>query len=330
MLPEIALNSILIIVALLFPGLIFRRFFYAGKFAKQFSKGEWSERIVISVFWGVLTQLLTILIFSYLPWVDNLLKKQEFPELTIYNFSSVISQNREIFVLLLSYILFSNIISGIIGYVGFKVIRIFRLDIHFPILQFSNSWHYYFSGETKSLNHKGKILFTWIDLVIKTEEEPQKNKMIQGALKDYTLDTSTGNLEYLYLENARRYSHSIQDFKSIHSDIFIVPFQNVIDMNIRYEYEIPQNKKAQWKEVLMAVYTIVGLISCLVLPWFFAKDVGIWRILLSYVPSFFIYLTSLIVVVPFPVENEKKITRIITFTTLFIVSFLSLRELLGY
>jgi len=45
--PELALNTIILIVLILFPGLIVRRFYFIGNFSKQFFKGEWSEKNLI-------------------------------------------------------------------------------------------------------------------------------------------------------------------------------------------------------------------------------------------------------------------------------------------
>ena len=71
MFPEFAFSSIFLIAIVLFPGLVFRRFFYSYKFTQQFNKGEWSERLVTSTFWGICAQLITLLILSYIPWVEK-------------------------------------------------------------------------------------------------------------------------------------------------------------------------------------------------------------------------------------------------------------------
>ena len=90
MLPELALSSIFLIVIVLFPGLIFRRFYYSGKFTKQFLKGEWSERIVTSIFWGIFSQLITLLFISYIPWVrTNFLNEETLGRLQNISFGNI-------------------------------------------------------------------------------------------------------------------------------------------------------------------------------------------------------------------------------------------------
>ena len=112
MLPELALSSIFLIVVVLFPGLIFRRFYYSGKFTKQFLKGEWSERIVTSIFWGIFSQLITLLFISYIPWVrTNFLNEETLGRLQNISFGNIqIEQDQPFFIFILLYIIFSIII----------------------------------------------------------------------------------------------------------------------------------------------------------------------------------------------------------------------------
>lgn len=333
MLPEFALNSILVIVTALFPGLVFRRFYYASQFAKQFTKGEWSERIVISIFWGIIAQLITLLFFSYFPWVDSFFRQKDISKIDIKNFFTFLSQNREYIVLFLAYIIFSVIISGLIGYLGYKLIRSLKLDIRSSIWRYSNVWHYYFSDE---LRPKGKLLFTWVDLVIRAEDNGIKNKMVQGALIDYTTDSSTGDLEYLFLEKSRRYSDTSKDFKTIPGDIFVVPFKNVLDMNIRLEYKPEQNVlKNDWYSKLFTILVLLGLILYFILPWRLAKEgLSIWSIICSYFPALTCYISTMGILSPIKKQSNSSRKNIVfsRFILLFIafIAFLVTKWSLGW
>ena len=247
MLPEVAVSSILLIVIVLFPGLIFRRFYYWSKFTKQFVKGEWSERIVTSIFWGIISQLITLLLISYiLPILQIKLLEKDIIENDIiekirdFSFADMdIEEDRILLFFILGYILFSIIVAGLLGFILHKFVRLFGIDIRIEAFRYSNQWHYIFQGEVPK--SKKQVLFPWVDVTLVTQQEDGKQKMIQGVLKDYQINATTGDLEYLYLEKAERYSHTQKDFKKILSDIFVIPSQNIVDLNIRYKYKNEEN-----------------------------------------------------------------------------------------
>lgn len=243
MLPEVALSSILLIVVVLFPGLIFRRFYYWSKFTKQFVKGEWSERIVTSIFWGIFSQMITLLLISYiLPILQIKLLEKDIVENDIiekirtFSFATIdIEKDRILLFFILGYILFSILVAGLLGLILHKFVRWFGIDVKIEAFRYSNQWHYIFQGEVPK--SKKKVLFPWVDVTLITQQEDGKQKMIQGVLKDYQINATSGDLEYLYLEKAQRYSHTQKDFKKILSDIFVIPSQNIVDLNIRYKYK---------------------------------------------------------------------------------------------
>ena len=238
MLPEVAVSSILLIVVVLFPGLIFRRFYYWSKFTKQFVKGEWSERIVTSIFWGIISQVITLLLISYILSIlqIKLLEKDIIEKIRDFSFATMdIEEARSLLFFILGYILFSILVAGLLGLFLYKFVRWFGIDIRIEAFRYSNQWHYIFQGEVPK--SKKKVLFPWVDVTLITQQEDGKQKMIQGVLKDYQINATTGDLEYLYLEKAERYSHTQKDFKKILSDIFVIPSQNIVDLNIRYKYK---------------------------------------------------------------------------------------------
>ena len=261
MLPEVAVSSILLIVIVLFPGLIFRRFYYWSKFTKQFVKGEWSERIVTSIFWGIISQVITLLLISYiLPTLQIKLLEKDIIENDIiekirgFSFANMdIEEDRILLFFILGYILFSIIVAGLLGFILHKFVRLFGIDIRIEAFRYSNQWHYIFQGEVPK--SKKQVLFPWVDVTLITQQEDGKQKMIQGVLKDYQINATSGDLEYLYLEKAERYSHTQKDFKKILSDIFVIPSKNIVDLNIRYKYKNEENniEKAEEEKNVEAI-----------------------------------------------------------------------------
>lgn len=317
MLPEVALSSILLIVIVLFPGLIFRRFYYWSKFTKQFVKGEWSERIVTSIFWGIISQVITLLLISYILSIlqIKLLEKDIIEKIRDFSFANMdIEEARSLLFFILGYILFSILVAGLLGLILYKFVRWFEIDIRIEAFRYSNQWHYIFQGEVPK--SKKKVLFPWVDVTLITQQEDGKQKMIQGVLKDYQINATSGDLEYLYLEKAERYSHTQKDFKKILSDIFVIPSQNIVDLNIRYKYKNEENniekvedeknietnkgdqknvetkqeeekniekvekekeiRAKQRKELFLARFTLFMIIVYILSPWIIAKEGVIW------------------------------------------------------
>ena len=291
MLPEVAVSSILLIVIVLFPGLIFRRFYYWSKFTKQFVKGEWSERIVTSIFWGIFSQVITLLLISYiLPILQIKLLENDIIKDDIlggrnrnFSFADIdIEKGRILLFFILGYILFSIIVAGLLGFILHKFVRLFGIDIRIEAFRYSNQWHYIFQGEVPK--SKKKVLFPWVDVTLTTQQEDGKQKMIQGVLKDYQINATTGDLEYLYLEKAERYSHTQKDFKRILSDVFVVPFGNVVDMNIRYKYKEKKDYTNIYRKIIITAI-LASYLFYFSYPWLRATEgTPIWKILLSYLP----------------------------------------------
>lgn len=315
--PELALNTIILIVLILFPGLIVRRFYFIGDFSKQFVKGEWSERLVTSIFWGLFTQLISFLLFSYTLWakendsneVIKTIFQGQIPDKLISDSNSII--------FLLAYIIFSLVLSAFFGFFAHKIVRIFGFDIRNKAFRYSNNWHYYFKGEILKTEDFSKyknlkVLFTWIDVVIDTKDG--KNKMIQGVLSQYTINNKSGDLEYLYIDEAERWSNSSSKFKPVDSHIFVVPFKNVIDFNIRYNYTLKTNRLiTNIKKLFSSLLTILVIGFIFIFPWYFAKpEIGVFRIILSILFVIFLiigivsYFTSIKIKINGEEVNQKN------------------------
>ena len=306
MFPEFAFSSIFLIAIVLFPGLVFRRFFYSYKFTQQFNKGEWSERLVTSTFWGICAQLITLLILSYIPWVEkNIFSNTLRSRIENFSFSGFnIETDRDILYFTLLYIFLSIVIAGLLGFLLFKLIRYLKLDISSYALRYANQWHYIFEGETPK--NKNGVLITWVDITINSEEEG-RTKMIQGVLDSYSIDGSSGNLDYIYLREAKRYSQTDQCFKDILSNIFVVPLTNVIDINIRYK-EKPATNNSASDRVLMTWFVSL-LIVFLFFPWYIGlkNQVSILYILLSYTLLFFSFIGAFGLIINFYERKWKKL-----------------------
>ena len=63
---NVALNTIFYIMIFIFPGILFRKFYFGGDFNKQFQQGNLMERFLWTVFFSVIIISLCVLSFIYL------------------------------------------------------------------------------------------------------------------------------------------------------------------------------------------------------------------------------------------------------------------------
>jgi len=271
---QFTISSIIIIVWLIFPGVVFKRFYFQGQFAKQFGLGLFADRLITSIFWGIIVQIITFLFYSRsfgftftgiknkIDRVYESIASNKMPNITY-----------EHLTYLLGYLACLILIAFILGSIFHHVIRFFKIDLKVPVFRFANHWNYYFRGEIismrefKSLN-KGKWLSTMVDVLI--EDGSEKNKMVSGFLTQHTISQKTGDLETIYLTGAKRYSQTTRQFKEIPGDCLVIPFEKIVDLNLRYTFQIIDNnlrKRILFKKTVLILLTF-GLLTILILPWY--------------------------------------------------------------
>lgn len=271
---QITITTIIIIVWLIFPGIVFKRFYYKGQFAKQFGADLFADRLISSIFWGIIVQIITFLIYSRsfgftFTGIRN--KTSAVYASVLANQMPTISYSDLEYIL--GYLAFLIIIAFCLGSFIHFTVRYFKIDLKYPVFRFANHWNYYFRGEIvsmrefKSLN-KGRWLSTTVDVVI--DDGSEKNKMISGFLTQHTISHKTGDLESIYLTSATRYSHTDKKFIPIPGDCLVIPFDKVIDLNLRYTFQVindDQKKQILFRK-LLAFCLIAGLLFATIFPWY--------------------------------------------------------------
>ncbi|WP_442588795.1 hypothetical protein ACSBL2_22425 [Pedobacter sp. AW31-3R] len=313
---SVTLFSFAYIVILIVPGIIFKRFFFQGAFSGQFNTGIFADRIITSLFWGILVQIISILTFSriinvsYLDWRIML---QTLYRNVVENKLPNATPDQLLYVLF--YAIYSVVLAAVLGFFLFKVIRMLGLDLKFPAFRFLNQWHYYFKGEILrtpefKMTGRGRVLSTEVDLMLRDNDG--KSNLFSGLLTQYTLNAKN-ELDTLYLTGASRFSQSQDGMKHIPGDIFIIPFSTVQNMNIRYNFEVRQNTEVL-KYVALSFLGLV-LIVTFIFPWLIELDA--WRKIFGAVTLFFSWLHfSILMMSFFPANNGtqplSKRARIVT------------------
>lgn len=240
---NLAISTLVIFFLFILPGLLFRRAYYSGVFSKQYFKSAPFQVFVSSIVPGVLFQLSFCYIVLQFIFIDfgvvlNLLN----PDLDYFRFEIDILQRNLLSILLYQGGLFLYVF--VFAKACKTVVRRFKLDRKFKELRFQNRWHYILSGEVLDFpenDGKGRakdIFLTYIDIAINTG---YKTILYIGFLADYHLTKEGVGLDYIHLRKVKRRDIDKISGKSfdgkeytIPGDVFLIPFSNVINLNISY------------------------------------------------------------------------------------------------
>lgn len=270
-------NFILLFLIIIFPGIVFRRFYFYGDFNKQFKIKEPLNNLFISnIIPGV------ILLVSSLFIINSFEKGNAYFNRLLTKFFILNQQNSEIsteffsdFILLIITTLGLSILSG---YLFSRIIRLLKWDIKFKMLQYKNVWHYIFSGEISRFkkfkdqfeiniynNKKNTFYPPYVDILI---SKNGRDVLYSGFLLDYEVDQSeTSQLNKVYLKRPKRYKRKedgTTEEINIPGDLFILNTEGMINLNIRYypvlleEGEV--KKSRNYKKYIFIVFSFLNLL----------------------------------------------------------------------
>ena|SRR5690606_7029053 len=317
--------SLTYIIFIIVPGLIFKRFFYQNNPQKSSGVGNFADRIISSIFFGVLVQIVTVLIFTtglnklygydYLDYNRRLLNIHS--EL-VTNSLPIISfkQLKFLFLELIS----SLMVGAVSGLVCFNFIRKFNLDVMFPVLRFDSDWKYIFRDEKRLFDHdtadKYRVFDSaQIDVLVK--ESSGDSFLYCGILNDYKVNKD-GTLENISLLDTKRYTKkkdtSGVNIKQIPGHLVVIPYCNVLNMNITYFYRSKSSKNKYVESVVVIVLCIL-LFPIFVLPWF--SSVAWYSKLFSILVLLFSWSNLAGFIMPFVSKSTNQINRNTQFVLLF-------------
>lgn len=266
---EIALDSLVLFVAIIVPGITFRRFYFQGEFTKQFNSRSLTHGIIASILPGIVIQLSTLLIYDSL----DVLKGEGL--LNLYNSFNANSLPDTIFdyEVLIQLVVYLSILLGLAtvsANFSYRLVRSLHLDKKTTLMRFNNHWSYYFKGEIKYWSEyrdiiKGQILAVKCDVLIRIEnEEP---RLYSGILKQHTIDKLTNELKNVYLtkvslykkqnvsvENSNLYSRKKP--VPIPGDIMIFNANDIININLRFVTTPKKEVKLNFGLLIIAFYFV--------------------------------------------------------------------------
>lgn len=314
---EIALNSFALFLLFVFPGIVFRRFYYVGEFSKQFNSGNWVNTLYISLVPGLIIQIISYFAFVNLINTNVSFNNYEFIN-AIYVKIKKDSLPKELFNFeLLSWIflyLFTTVfISFILAQICWKIVRTFNLDIKFSTLRFNNYWHYYLSGESlKFKDFKG--LLSNKDLVVALTEADvlvdignDGTKLYKGFIRQHTICKNTGDLKAIYLTDVRRFRkdsvNNSVEIREVPGHIMIIPAEKIININLTYITRI--KKYTNYSALFLAILNLVILFLVMFNPLdLFLRDTTLFGDIVGRMWLFFDWL--IIVTFVDTLVNSKK------------------------
>src|SRR5690606_8824236 len=243
------------ILVLVIPGVLFKTFYYKGKFAKQIASGLFADRILTTLFWGIAMQVISLLLFclSFGISLGQFLDKatQYLNYLTSGRFPPI-SEND--FMLIMQYVGMVVVFSIVIGLLSHWTIRTFKLDVKFENFKLTDHWYYLFSGEitekiSKRPTNGYKVVQTLVDVLVK---ENNGDCNLYTGLWAHHISTVKGELDTLYLIDVKKAKiqedpeavqaagaeqpESTSKWEEVSGDFFIIPYSNVLNLNVRYVY----------------------------------------------------------------------------------------------
>lgn len=258
------------------PGIIFRRFYYQGEFSNQF----YPKQLIISLFYSFIIGIF-IIYLSFL-FYNNFLS-------SIFNFNpiskdtaksvlnSIFSGDSSTINLLdnlfnssfvLKFFILSLIIifiSWLLAITTYHLVRELKLDIKIKSLSFDNHWYYYFRGEFlrfKDFNVKfKKIDLVTADILVKIDDH--STILYRGAVKQYYLDKTSNKIETIHLSDTSK-EDSDGNSKKIPGHCFIIPFEKVININLKVAYTTYQNSSIN---VFIKKHQLNLMVIFLLLPY---------------------------------------------------------------
>ena len=239
---EIALNSFIVFLLLIFPGIVFRRFYYVGEFSKQFNSNNWINTFYISLIPGLIIQCLSYFAFTNLIYKKTITDKYVFINsiFTALKYNNLPKElfNFELLKWIFAYSALTIFISFILAQLCWIVVRNLDWDKKFSPLRFNNYWHYYLSGESlkfkdfEGLLENQKVLSTEADVLLDIGNEG--TKLYKGFLRQHTICKNTGDLKAIYLTDVRRFRKEEPHIKDVPGHIMIIPAEKIININLTY------------------------------------------------------------------------------------------------
>ncbi|MDQ2752793.1 MAG: hypothetical protein M3R72_07200 [Bacteroidota bacterium] len=238
----------LFLLVLLYPGFIFRRFYYTEEFSREYFKQTITDLLVAAILPSALLHIAGYFLFVRhrynidIVTIGTLLSGTSDGARVTAAFQSIYVHAAGI----VSYFIAVSALAAIAGLIAKYIVRKLKLDRKFKLFRFQNEWHYIFSGEILDFprvpGNADDISIRYIDALVKSD---QGTIIYTGILADYVL-SKDGGIDRIYLTNVkRRYlkddrtnevleNETDERYYYLPGQFFIIPYTQIINLHITY------------------------------------------------------------------------------------------------
>lgn len=236
---DFALTTLLLLFLLL-PGLIFRRFYYTEEFSKEYFKESvpnfflslaLPSTIMNALCWQIVDPYFD---FDVQVW-GILLSGTDDPKYIGQALDNVHRHLADV----LGYLILVCLLSAMFGWLTKKLIRKSKLDRRIKLFRFQNEWHYLFSGEILDFprvqGQANAIDCTNVDVLVDTAEG---SIIYMGMLQEYVL-SKEGGIERIYLTDVKRRFLKQEKKNKVEriqlpGQFFVIPSNRILNLHLTY------------------------------------------------------------------------------------------------
>ncbi len=271
---NIALATLTLLI-ILYPGFLFRRFYFTGEFSKEYFKQSVTDLIFSSILPGFFIHFIGYLLFIKgrsqidVITIGTLLSGTSDSIKVTEAFKAVYQKAPSI----AGYFFGVSVVGMAAGFAAKLIVRKLKLDRKVKMFRFQNEWHYIFSGEIldfpKVPGNAEDIDCSYVDALVKTDEG---TIIYTGLLADYIL-TKEGGIDRIYLTDVKRrffkddISNKVEQPSELDESandsryyylpgrFFIISYSQIINLHVTY-YKVTPNQ--QLKEEIQHIKTEDG------------------------------------------------------------------------
>ena len=239
---NIALSTVFYIMVFIFPGIIFRKFYFCGSFTRQFSQGNIFERFILTLFFSIISISLSVGVILFFRYILEIRFLNSISYKTVINILNNIKSEKipdEFKTNTFDFLVLASLIYAISAFLGallHSLVVIFKLDIIFPVFRFNHPWHYIVTGKTMEKIKDKKYLYTNVDVLI---NDGYKNTMFSGVLYDILLEKGTNKVESILVKDCYKYHFPEENSKEyekklIPGSVMCFSRENIVNFNLTH------------------------------------------------------------------------------------------------
>ncbi|MGB3591475.1 MAG: hypothetical protein WBA16_07280 [Nonlabens sp.] len=224
----------LAIFILLAPAILARRIYFTKELSKSFTSKNTLRELFSSVFLAGLLHSFWIVVVQCCGYkIDfEIVFRLLFDARSITDYTNITGNIYEV----IAYFLSLTLLATIISYLFRNLVRVNAWDRQYSFLRYDNNWYYLFSGEVWDIPTYSESEITSadidqrvVDILVNTDDG---QTIYRGNLVDYQLNKDNG-VDYIVLSYPRKKKNG-EDLKLINSSYFVIPYKEIVNINLRY------------------------------------------------------------------------------------------------